>query len=209
MTREPTEQEEFWKGEFGIQYMDRNQGEGWIASNTAFFQPILRRTGRLDGVLEIGANIGLNLRALASLQPGIELTGLEINSGAAKELEEWGGCQVMNMAAQDFGATDAYDLVFTKGVMIHLNPESLLGVYESMVKATRRFILVAEYYNPAPMEINYRGHSGRLFKRDFAGEMLEAFPALKLVDYGFVYHKDPIFPQDDITWFLMEKNARS
>jgi spore coat polysaccharide biosynthesis protein SpsF len=28
-----------------------------------------------------------------------------------------------------------------------------------------------------------------------------------LVDYGFAYHRDPAFPQDDITWFLLEKTA--
>ena len=29
--------------------------------------------------------------------------------------------------------------------------------------------------------------------------------AKRLVDYGFAYRHDPNFPQDDITWFLMEK----
>ena len=28
---------------------------------------------------------------------------------------------------------------------------------------------------------------------------------LPLIDYGFSYHRDPVFPQDDITWFLMER----
>jgi len=28
---------------------------------------------------------------------------------------------------------------------------------------------------------------------------------MKLIDYGFNYRNDPSFPQDDITWFLMEK----
>ena len=28
---------------------------------------------------------------------------------------------------------------------------------------------------------------------------------LQLIDYGFQYHGDHNFPQDDITWFLMEK----
>jgi len=31
------------------------------------------------------------------------------------------------------------------------------------------------------------------------------FVDLELVDYGFVYHRDPVFPQDDINWFLMKK----
>jgi hypothetical protein len=34
--------------------------------------------------------------------------------------------------------------------------------------------------------------------------MLDRFPDLSLVEYGFVYHRDP-FPQDDLTWFLLEK----
>ena len=51
----------------------------------------------------------------------------------------------------------------------------------------------------------YRGHDARLFKRDFAGEMLDRFSDLRLVDYGFRYHRDPAHPADDLTWFLMEK----
>jgi hypothetical protein len=30
---------------------------------------------------------------------------------------------------------------------------------------------------------------------------------LRLVDYGFVYRRDPAHPQDDLTWFLLEKTA--
>ena len=45
----------------------------------------------------------------------------------------------------------------------------------------------------------------RLFKRDFAGEILDRHADLQLVDYGFAYRRNPQFPQDDITWFLMEK----
>jgi hypothetical protein len=54
--------------------------------------------------------------------------------------------------------------------------------------------------------VNYRGYQDKLFKRDFAGEMLDAFKDLKLLDYGFTYHRDNQFPQDDMTWFLLEKN---
>ncbi len=53
--------------------------------------------------------------------------------------------------------------------------------------------------------LDYRGLSNKLFKRDFAGEMLDKYPDLQLVDYGFVYHNDNSFPQDDINWFLLKK----
>ena len=94
---------------------------------------------------------------------------------------------------------------FTGGVLIHINPEKLPSVYKLMYQSSSRYILLAEYYNPKPTEVVYRGHTGQLFKRDFAGEILEAFPDLCLVDYGFVYHLDPNFAQDDTNWFLMEK----
>jgi spore coat polysaccharide biosynthesis protein SpsF len=58
------------------------------------------------------------------------------------------------------------------------------------------------------VEIPYRGHSGKLFKRDFAGEILDAYSDLNLIDYGFAYHRDNYFKQDDITWFLLEKLPR-
>jgi len=64
---------------------------------------------------------------------------------------------------------------------------------------------VAEYYSPTPVIVEYRGYSERLFKRDFAGEILDRFPDLKLVDYGSVYHRDTSFPIGEVTWFQMEK----
>jgi len=77
-------------------------------------------------------------------------------------------------------------------------------VYENLVYGSDRYVLVAEYYNPSPTTINYRGHTERLFKRDFAGELIDNY-GRKLVDYGFIYKRDNWAPQDDINWFLLEK----
>jgi hypothetical protein len=72
-------------------------------------------------------------------------------------------------------------------------------VYKLLYEASSRYICIAEYYNPTPVEISYRGHEGKLFKCDFAGELLDQFSDLKLLDYGFVYHRDSLFPQGDAT----------
>ena len=50
----------------------------------------------------------------------------------------------------------------------------------------------------------YCGNQGKLFKRDFAGEIMDRYPMLNLVDYGFQYHRDNHFPQNNTTCFLME-----
>ncbi|MFV2092611.1 MAG: pseudaminic acid biosynthesis-associated methylase [Hyphomicrobiales bacterium] len=70
---------------------------------------------------------------------------------------------------------------------------------------SNRYLLIIEYYNPTPTEVSYRGNTERLYKRDFAGEILDRYPNLALTSYGFQYHRDTNFPADDSTWFLMEK----
>lgn len=96
MMRHITEQETFWAGEFGDAYTRRNSGEGWVASNTALFSRILRSAPGVESVLELGANKGLNLRALRRLLPDAHLAGVEINHAAAEELREWGGAKYMS-----------------------------------------------------------------------------------------------------------------
>lgn len=148
----------------------------------------------------------MNLKALKLLNPGIDLHAIEINTDASEQLSEFiPSDQVHNKSILDFIPDRTWDLVLIKGVLIHINPLMLPEVYGKLFSACGRYMLVAEYYNPVPVAIPYRGHSERLFKRDFAGEIMDLYTCMQLVDYGFVYRRDPNFPQDDITWFLLEK----
>ena len=200
-----TEQEAFWAGSFGDEYSDRNIGNGWIASNTALFAKVLDRTRKVRSIIEFGANIGLNLRAVDQLIDQSELAAVEINHAAAAELRQWGRAEVIESSILDFEPMRTWDMALIKGVLIHINPDELPRVYDKLYASSGRYVCVVEYYNPSPVALPYRGHENRLFKRDFAGEMLERFSDLTLVDYGFCYRRDPNFPQDDVTWFLMEK----
>jgi spore coat polysaccharide biosynthesis protein SpsF len=74
-----------------------------------------------------------------------------------------------------------------------------------MYNLSNKYILIAEYYSRDVREINYRSFENKLFKRDFCGEIMDKYKDLKLVDYGFVYHRDNKHPLDDISWFLLEK----
>jgi len=201
-----TPQEEFWAGDFGTEYTGRNDGEVLLASNLTFFSNALKGASQISSCLELGANIGMNLRALKLLYPKIKLKGVEINPDAAARLAELVGVQnVFEGSIFDYPLTDKVDLVLIKTVLIHISPDRLDAVYEKLYQASSRYILLCEYYNTTPVAISYRGHKDRLFKRDFAGEMVEKYSDLALIDYGFLYHRVPPFMHDDITWFLMEK----
>ena len=105
-----------------------------------------------------------------------------------------------------FDKQNIADLSFTSGVLIHLNPDYLNLAYEALYNSSKKYILVCEYYNPSPVELSYRGHREKLFKKRFCwGYILSKYSDLELVNYGFRYHKDNNLPLDDITWFLMKK----
>ena len=201
-----TEQEVFWETDFGDDYTDRNRIPESIASNISLFSKVFGRTGPVESLLELGSNIGLNLAAIRQLLPKSKLSAVEINQKAANELSaNLPDVDLHRTSILEFEANDQWDFVYSKGVLIHINPDRLPDVYDLMYSASRKFIFLAEYYNPSPVELSYRGHDAKLFKRDFAGELMDRHTDLTLIDYGFVYRRDNLFPQDDLTWFLMEK----
>jgi spore coat polysaccharide biosynthesis protein SpsF len=202
-----TEQEEFWAGNFGDEYIGRNCDDS-LPARVALFSRMFARTAAVGSAIELGANIGLNLRALKALFPELGATAVEINTRAAAELRQHDWIEVHETSILEYEAAKGHDFAFTSGVMIHINPDELEKVYQALHAASNRYIGVIEYYSPAPVEVSYRGHGERLFKRDFAGEMMDMFGDLKLVDYGFVYHRDPVFPLGDMNWFLLEKQDR-
>lgn len=202
-----TEQEEFWAGEFGNEYTKRNSDPNSIARRSAVFAKILARTRGVRQVLEIGANIGHNFQAIQQLLPDSTFTGIEINERAVEVLRQVPNVKVYKGSLFDFLPADLsqHDLTLSSGVLIHINPDLLPEAYYRLYEWSRSYICIIEYYNPTPVEVIYRGHSGRLFKRDFAGEMLDRYTDLELIDYGFQYHRDYNFPSDDATWFLLQK----
>lgn len=200
-----TDQEEFWAGTFGDEYTQRNVGSSILASNIALFSKIMARVSDVNSIIEFGSNLGLNLMAIKAIMPNADLSAIEINDTAVKQLEQLALEDVFHQSILDFKPNKIWDLVLIKGVMIHLNPDRLHQAYQSLYDACGKWMVIAEYYNPTPVEIKYRGHAGKLFKRDFAGEMMDKYPDLKLIDYGFVWHRDNNYPQDDISWFLLKK----
>jgi pseudaminic acid biosynthesis-associated methylase len=200
-----TEQEAFWAGKFGDEYVSRNSSDKLLSIKTGLFSRMLTKATDIKSCIEFGSNIGLNLIAIQRIVHQCEISAIEINATAVKELEKIEGIKVYNESILDYKNDYKRDLAFVAGVLIHINPSELDLVYENIYNSSRRYILISEYYNPTPVEVMYRGNTGKLFKRDFAGEMLDKYPDLRLVDYGFVYHRDGMFPDDDWNWFLLSK----
>jgi spore coat polysaccharide biosynthesis protein SpsF len=91
-----TEQESFWAGEFGNDYITRNNDEKIIAANINLFTKVLRTTNGVNSIIEFGSNIGLNLLAIKNILPGIKLSAVEINKKAFEILKDIPGVEAYN-----------------------------------------------------------------------------------------------------------------
>lgn len=205
-----SKQEEYWKGQAGDEYQARNAG-GRVSSveaNVELFKKVLMcaPAENIGSIIEFGAGIGNNLRAWRALIPTAKLNAVEINAKAAaqipKDVATHVGTFLVPMPPGP--AQVQYDMTMTKGALIHVAPEALPLAYDNLYRLSRRYILICEYYSPTPRTIPYRDRLEILYLRDFAGELMDKYPNLKLLGYGFAYRRDT-FPQDDITCFLLEK----
>ncbi len=153
-----SEQEDFWAGSFGTDYISRNKSSDLLASNTHFFAKALNFIPTSpETFMEIGANIGMNVDALRHLFPRLKMSAIEINEDACQILKDK-SVSVYSGSVTSVECNQEFDLVLSKGVLIHISPDLLDKTYEKIYKLSNQWILIAEYYNPSPVGIHYRGY---------------------------------------------------
>ena len=117
-----TSQEEFWAGKFGSGYISRNNSKEITKSNVVFFSNILMSLNKIDSVLELGCNVGLNLDALSLIDSSISLSGVELNQEAANiAVKKKVATIYQQTIVEPFDLEATYDLSFTKTVLIFIN----------------------------------------------------------------------------------------
>ncbi|MBO9545382.1 pseudaminic acid biosynthesis-associated methylase [Caulobacter sp.] len=198
-----------WSGEFGDRYTQRNAVTAEAVSGRArvWGQVLPRLAGDPPAsILEVGPNVGLNLRGLAAVSDA-ELWGIEPNGAARKQLLEDGVLPAERLF-EGFGHTipladGAVDMAFTSGVLIHVDPSQLEATMREIHRVSAKYVFCAEYFSPKPETITYRGEQDLLFKNDFGSLYLDLFPDLVLVDCGFFWRRTTVM--DDTTWWLFRK----
>lgn len=200
-------QEKLWASNFGTEYHKRNEFE----SRDQFWRDVLgdEVIKNAWSVLEAGAGKGENLEAIHNLRTNLfdirmcvdRLTGVDVNGVACKEMERR-GFTAINKPLLDIVFDKQFELVLTRGFLIHVPKGALAPTLAKLYHASSRYICMAEYYSPVRREVEYHGMGSALWLDDFAGELMKMYGDLTLVDYGFKYHRDNGY---DLTYFLLEK----
>ena len=210
---------EAWAGGWGNSYQERNSSN-WasIKNRSRLFGDIFQAMETASktaapslpafpaSVIEVGGGAGDNLRAIdmiyeRSRQP-VRLMSCDPNEAARKAMADVATVVPGDILALPYGNNEA-DLVFTSGVLIHIQPTDLDRALSEIHRVSKRWILSIEYFNAVPDQVLYRGQSDMLWRRDWGEAWLAKFPDLKPIGIGFAWKRTTGL--DNLTWTLFDK----
>jgi len=200
--------DELWTGEFGNEYVSRNANAD--TGRVATWKLLLSSLPRLpESVLEVGANIGLNLEAIGRLID-CELYASEPNDLAREELIQSELMPERNVTG-DFARKlrwpdEHVDLAITCGLLIHIPRDELVQSMKEIYRTSKRYIISGEYFAPHEEMIPYRGKPNALWRRDYGSIWMDNFPDLYCHASVFAWKRQTGL--DNITFWVFEKGYR-
>ncbi|KKN73479.1 hypothetical protein LCGC14_0400540 [marine sediment metagenome] len=166
----------YWKSIDGLEYTKRNimspqeldefHLKTYGITRTNLNQHFIGDLSRNSLILEIGSNIGNQLLLLQKM--GFQhLMGFEINNYAVRCANRKGvqtlQCDILKTSKYD----STFDLVFTSGVLMHINPLKINTALEHIIKRTRKYIWGFEAYAKSYSPFIYRKRTDLLWKAPF------------------------------------------
>ena len=196
-------QQEYWKN--NLAYIKRNKNFDDKLGSKVWYS--LLKDKNIDTILECGSNIGRNLKQINKSFPNKKLSFIEINKKAYQ------ACLLNKNIVSSFNESienckinsNEFDLVFTSGVLIHIDKKNLNKVINNIIKWTKKYIIIMEYFSTNDITKKYRNKNNLLFLRDSGDKFLKK-KRVKLIDCGFLYSK--IYKKagfDDITYWVFKK----
>ena len=209
------EQENFWKGSFGNQFIKRNTFETHKKFNNFYIKRygcsrdfinnfFLKKINLEKPVLEVGCNIGNQLNALSRI--GFKnLYGIDINNESLTIVKKNTNLNIIKSSGFNIPFKDSFfNIVFTSFVLIHIHPKNLKKIMAEIYRVSNNYIYGLEYYNNDLIEINYRNYKNKAWKGDYCKLYLKTFKKLKLVKERIYQNKDNLEDYDKI--FLLKKS---
>jgi len=192
-----TSQLQRWNKIFGKEYTDRNKytvsqldkmyKKTYGITRTELNSQFIGKLDREIKILEIGSNIGNQLLVLQKM--GFKnLFGLEPLEYAVELSKKRSiGINIIQGSAFDIPFKDNYfDLVFTSGVLIHINPKDIRKAMKEIYRCSNKYIWGFEYFSKKYQEVNYRGEKNLLWKADFPRLYIQNFSDLKLIKIKYI-----------------------
>ncbi|MDD5617612.1 MAG: methyltransferase domain-containing protein [Candidatus Omnitrophica bacterium] len=186
-----------WGQDFGRNYTDRNNytvdmmdrlyKKNYGITRTRLNELFVGGLKKSIKILEVGSNIGTQLASLQKM--GFKnLYGIEINKYAIDRAKsKTKDINIIEGSIFDIPFKDRYfDLVFTSGVLIHINPKDIEKGLREIYRCASSYIWVYEFYSDRYENILYRGEKNLLWKANYPNVYTRIFPDLKIIKHKFL-----------------------
>jgi pseudaminic acid biosynthesis-associated methylase len=187
-----TPQSKEWTSKFGEEYLFRNPSNlrelnqlylnNFGITRSSINKEFLEDIDKKIKILEVGTNIGTQLRALQ--EDGFNnLTGVEVSEKALEEAKrlakdvDFIKASVLDLPFNE----DDFDLVLTNGLLIHIHPRDLQKAIDEIYRTSKRYIWCYEYFSEECEEIEYRNNKNLLWKNNFMKLFLERHSDLRVI----------------------------
>lgn len=156
----------YWRQKSGQgleSYLQRTDLKKWFARQVAELSP--------TSVLELGCNVGGNLREIGSLDPSIKLHGIELNPQAIalgrREVTPQ-GADVMQGSMADAASLfkGQADIVFSSAATMHCDDDIFAKTKEAALSIAKKVIVHMEYHAWTPADL----YNGRLWHSSFLSD---------------------------------------
>lgn len=176
------EQSKFWIGSFGDEYTKRNTFDvdeiftnKYGVKRSELNEEFLSGVDKDAPIIEFGCNRGAQLKMLKK-QGFTNLWGIEINKESLRIARKDNDINFIECSAYDTPFKDNhFEVVFTSGLLIHVNPSKLSDIMKEMYRISKKYIWCYEYSSNEFEEIEYRGNKNVLWKGDYLGMFLHDF----------------------------------
>ena len=190
MSNENSKQKEFWLSEFADSYMNRNSNIDYVNNNykqktglteEEVFVEFFSNLDKNMSILEVGCNVGVKISILQKMG-FVNLTGVELNKNAYEIAKKnFPDIEFINSDIEKFETEKKYDLVYTCGVLIHLNPAIISNVVKKIFSLSNMYIFGFESFSETLQEVRYRENLHVQWKQDFMSVYMKNFPELNLI----------------------------
>ena len=150
-------------------------------------------------ILEVGCNVGNNLMYFRGLDVhGIDSSHYAINLAEKKYPFVKFHCgQAQNLPY----TKDSFDMVFTRGMIIHIPPIERDRIRDELFRVSNRYIMNIEYYNNLEIAVNWREYGDKYLWYCNMSKRWKNSKVKILQDYQIPLEID----QDNVRLTLVEK----
>jgi len=156
---------DFFSGKNGDEYTERNKDNLENCAACVIYN--CAKLSKAKSILEVGVGIGNNLSRLEKIA---NVYGVDINDKALTEgKKKYPFVNFQKGSIYEIPFPDNnFDLVFTRGIIIHIPPNDRIKALSELVRVSKKYILNIEYHvkdeNEFFEDVEWRGEKNRLWR---------------------------------------------